>query len=68
MGTGVELEGPLWNQLGGCLKRCRVVSQAVLERASNCTDQLDCNRLGMAVAGADNVRGLRDGMLWEAMS
>lgn len=63
----MELEGPLENRLDGCLKRC-CVAQAVLELASNCTDQLDCNRLGTAVAGADNVRGLCDGMLWEVMS
>jgi hypothetical protein len=59
--------GPPGNQLGDSLKRCSV-SQAVLERASNCTARLECNRLGMVVADADNRRGLCDGMLWQAMS
>lgn len=59
--------GPPENQLGESLKRCPV-SQAVVERASNCIARLECNKLGMVVAEADNGCGLCDGMLWQAMS
>lgn len=55
--------GPLGIQLDdGCLKRCCVSQAEELEHTSDYTAQLDCNRLGIAVAGADSVSGSCAGM------